>query len=245
MMAIQGWCPPTVLVGLFFFFAIFAFADGQNVRLKNRTDWFSINNESFHRTTITPGNESIDSRTFEILGVALGTDQFRLLAIKLGNAPIIKRGDASAAREQVCYTGGEVSSNVYLVFEFGEDENVFYLFRDGADWNGRAQCVRTKQISMSSGTDSDLKLGLTPTDVEAVLGKADAVFGDRLVYHREIQEKTTPAQFEKLREDYPEQLSDGVAHKKFEFYSVDIYIEARFGKSGLTYLAVSKSGGVD
>lgn len=245
MMAIQGRYPRTILVGLFFFLAIFASADGQDVRLNDRTDWFSINNEGFRRTTITPRNESIDSRTFEILGVALGTDQFRLLASRLGEAPITKRGDGSAAREQACYTAGEVPSRVYLVFEFGEDENVFYLFRDGADWNGRAQCVRTKQISMSSQTDSGLKLGLTPSDVEAVLGKADAASGDRLVYYREIQQKTTPAQFEKLREDYPEQLSDGVAHEKFDSYPVDIYIEARFGKSGLTYLAVSKSGGVD
>jgi hypothetical protein len=67
----------------------------------------------------------------------------------------------------------------------------------------------------------------------------------RLVYSREVQGKTTRAQFEKLRNDYPQHLSDKVADEKFDFYPTDTYIEARFGKSGLNYLAVSKSAGIN
>ena len=212
------------------------------MRLKDRTDWWSINNESFRRADVKARSENVASGTFEIAGVSLGSDQVRKLAIRFGKAPIVERGDASAARQQVCYVTGEDSGSMYLIFEFGEDENVFYLFSGGAAWNGRGHCVRTTQLSRSSETASGLRLGLTPAEVEATLGKADAASDGRLVYSREIQQKTTPAQFEKLREDYPGVLSDRAAHEKFDSYSMDVYIEVRFGESGLNYLTVSKSG---
>jgi hypothetical protein len=78
-----------------------------------------------------------------------------------------------------------------------------------------------------------------------ILGKPDATFEDRLVYAREIMQKTTPAEFEELRRDYPDHLSDRLAHEKFDYYSVDVYAEARFEKSGMNYLAVSRSAGVE
>lgn len=64
---------------------------------------------------------------------------------------------------------------------------------------------------------------------------------NRLVYSRETERKTTVGEFEHLRRDYPEQLSDKEAHEKFDFYTVETYIEARFGSTGLNYLAVSTS----
>ncbi|MFZ3201701.1 MAG: hypothetical protein WA175_11200, partial [Candidatus Acidiferrales bacterium] len=64
-------------------------------------------------------------------------------------------------------------------------------------------------------------------------------------YVREVRQKTTSTQFEQLRREYPQPLSDSEAHEKFDFYSSQIYIEARFGKDGLNYLAVSTSGGPD
>ncbi len=213
--------------------------------MKDRTDWWSINNGSSLRKNVKVGHENVAVGTFEIAGVNLGSDQFEKRAIKMGKAPIVERGDASTGRQQVCYVAADDARKAYLIFEVGEDESVFYLFNDGADWIGEKLCLRTKQVSISSGTNSGLKLGLTRAEVEAALGKADATFDDRLVYSREVREKTTSAEFEKLRNEYPEHLSDKVAHEKFDFYSIDIYIEARFGKSGMSYLAVEKSGGIE
>lgn len=121
----------------------------------------------------------------------------------------------------------------------------FTYFRDGVRWDGRQFCVTTMKVSSALGTASGLKLGLTMAQVQAILGKADAAFPQKLVYFREAQEKTTPAQFKELRNDYPEQLSDRAAHEKFDYYPVQMYIEARFAKSRLEYLAVSRSRGTD
>lgn len=214
------------------------------MRLRDQTDWWSISNESFRQANVKAKNENIVAGTFEIAGVDLGSDQFRKLATKMGKAPIIERGDASTGRQQVCYIAADGPVKIYLIFEFGEDDSAFYLFSDGGDWIGQRLCVRIRQVSMSLGTSSGLRLGLTRAEVEAILGKADAAFGDRSVYSREVQKKTTPAEFEKLREEYPEPLSDKVAHEEFDFHPIDMYVEARFGKSGMSYPAVSQSSGV-
>jgi hypothetical protein len=244
--AARGWHARGILFGLIVISTIVAArGDSRAVRIADRTDWWSINNEDFHRQDIKPRNENIASKTLEIADVPLGHHQFEKLATRFGSAPIVQRGDASTGRQQVCYVAHEGSGNVYLIFEFGEDQSVFYLFSDGAPWNGRELCVRTNQKSMGPETGSGLRLGLPLDQVEAILGKADAAYGESLVYYRQLQQKTTPVEFDRLRKEYPEQLSDAVAHQQFDYYSVEIYVEARFGKSGLKYLAVSKSNGID
>lgn len=217
----------------------------QTVRLRDRTDWWSMNNGVFRREDSKARNERVASGTFEIAGVTLGSDQFGRLAATFGKAPVVMRGDASTARQQVCYESGRDSSKIYLIFEFGEDESAFYLFSDGVRWSGRQFCVTTKDVSSALATASGLKLGLTIAQVQTILGKADVAFPEKLVYFREVQEKTTPAQFKELRRDYPEQLSDRAAHEKFDYYPAQMYIEARFVKAKLEYLAVSRSRGVD
>jgi hypothetical protein len=131
---------------------------------------------------------------------------------------------------------------IYLIFEFGEVESTFYLFTDGPDWNGSDRCVSSPTISASLSTAAGLRLGMPRSQLEAILGKPDAVLDGRLVYSRELNERTTPKEFEKLRKEYPQQLSDKAAHEKFDVQTVEIYIEARFANSKLAYLAVSTTG---
>ena len=218
---------------------------GQAVKLKDRTDWWSINNERSSRATPKISNENIAVGTFQIAGVTLGRDQFKKFAANMGEAPTVERGDASTGRQQVCYVAAGAATKPYLIFEFGEDETNFYLFADGAEWTGQKLCTKTNHVSFNLATASGLKLGLTPAQVEAILGKPDGTFENRLIYVREIMQKTTPAEFEELRRNYPDHLSDRLAHENFDSYSVEVYIEARFGKTGMNYLAVSKSGGVE
>lgn len=216
---------------------------GEAVRLNDRRDWWSINNEGFRPPSIEAGTRNITVGTFQILGVTLSVNQFDKLAVQMGKAPVAERGDASTGRQQVCYMAAESAPKVYLIFEFGSaEQGTFYLFSGGQDWSGEKLCVRTKKVSRNLATPSGLRLGLKPLEVEAILGKADAVSTNKLVYAREIMEKTTPAQFEELRKDYPEPLSDQQSHQQFDFHSVDLYIEVHFGKSGMNYLAVSKTG---
>jgi hypothetical protein len=233
-------------VALIILFCVSIVVHSQTVPLKDRSDWWSINNERFHPPNVKVRNGSVAVGTFQIAGVELGSSsQFDRLAAQMGKAPVAERGDASTGRQQVCYMATEGPRNVYLIFEFGSaEQSSFYLFSDGQDWVGQKLCVRTNKISLNSATASGLKLGLRPAEVEAILGRADAAMADRFVYLREMLQRTTPAEFELLRKDYPVRLTDKAAHEEFDFYSVQVYVEARFGKSGMNYLAVSKSGEV-
>jgi len=231
---------------LFFFFLLLCSVAGdQTVRLKDHSDWWSINNESFHPQNVKPKSEDIDARSFQILGIALGSSENMRLAARLGEVTAVERGDASTGRLQACYSSAGNSQRVYAIFEFGEDTSNFYLFTGGADWIGSRFCLKTKRVSLDTATASGLRLGMSRAQLEAILGKADYASGGRLVYFRDVQRKATAAQFERQRKEYPAQLSDEVAHKWFDFYEDEMYIEARFVASKLSYLAVSTSGEPD
>jgi len=215
--------------------------DGQTVRLKDHSDWWSILNENFRSPDARAQNKDIDARHFQIAGVTLGSDQVKDLEAKVGKAKRLERGDASSGREQVCYVPADDQTKIHLIFEFGEVESTFYLFVGGSDWRGSGLCAKSKQVSMSSGTASGLKLGITRDQLEAILGKPDVIIDERLIYSRKVEKRTTPEEFETLRKEYPQKLSDKAAHERFDFQTVVMYIEARFANSKLTYLAVSRT----
>ena len=213
--------------------------------MKDHSDWWSINNEHFHAPELKAQNKDIAPANFQIVGVTLGSHQFEKAAAKLGKAETVQRGDASTGREQVCYVSARAGRRVHLVFEFAELESTFYLFAGGAGWKGANLCVLSSKVSSNTSTASGLRLGLMRSEVEAILGKPDGVYGDKVVYSREVTRRTTPAEFERLRKESGEQLSDKAAHEKFDFYPAEVYIEARFANSKLNYLAVSESSLAD
>jgi len=214
---------------------------GQTISVRDRSDWWSILNEGFQTPQATGQKGTIDEANFQISGVTLGSGQFEKASLRLDKAKVVRRGDGSSGREQVCYVPPDGKTKVHLIFEFGEVESAFYLFSGGPYWKGSGFCRKSSQLSTDLKAASGLRLGLSRSQLEAILGKPDVVVGNRLVYSREVNKKTSAEEFEQLRNEYPEKLSNEVAHKKFDFQSVVIYIEARFSGSKLTYLAVSRT----
>jgi hypothetical protein len=213
----------------------------QATRVNDNSDWWSILKEDPHGPQIKPNDRPLDERSFQILGVSLSEKQFEQAEAKLGKAAEIGRGDAATGRHQVCYKSAQGLDTIYLIFEFGEVEETFYLFVGGPTWNGSDLCVKSSFITKRVGTASGLKLGITRAQAEAILGSPDHVDGDRLFYSREMQKKTSPTEFDQMRKEYPEKLSDKEAHEKFDYYDVIMYVEAGFGNSKLDYLAVSRA----
>lgn len=208
-------------------------------RIDDNSDWWSLLKED-NGPEIKPKHEALNAN-FGIAGVSLGEKQFEQLSARLGKAAEVERGDASTGRHQVCYQSMASTENVHLVFEFGEVEENFYLFADGQKWTGSDLCAKSKSISAQLMTGSGLRLGLSRSTVIAVLGPPDFASGDRVVYSREVKRKTTQKEFEQMRKDYPQRLSDEEAHREFDYFDVGMYIEARFVKDKLNYLAVSRT----
>lgn len=214
----------------------------QTIRMKDQSDWWSLLNERAQSPEVRSSVLDLDPTNFEIANLHLGNVGLNDIQAKLGRTTIIERGDASTNRQQTCYRSAGDRQLVYLIFEFGEDQSTFYLFADGAPWKGKAVCTTSTQVSTALSTASGVKLGLRAEAVKAILGQPDAISADRLIYSRQIRRKSTPARFDRQRKEYPDRLSDAEAHKKFDFYTVSLYLEARFTASKLSYLAVSQSG---
>ncbi|HTS06404.1 MAG TPA: hypothetical protein VMP68_12540, partial [Candidatus Eisenbacteria bacterium] len=204
--------------------------------MDDHSDWWSILNEHSRGPRIKPSGHDLDARNFEIAKLDLAKVSFADIAARLGRAARIRRGDASSSREQACYVSAHGSMPTYLIFEFGEDVSNFYLFADGEGWKGRSSCAKSEQLSSDTSTFSGLRLGLTLEQFKAILGQPDSTADSELVYSRAVKTKSTPEQFERQRKEYPDALSDRVAHEKFDFYTVSLYIEGRFTDSKLSYL---------
>jgi len=213
-------------------------------RLNDSSDWWSINREDSRSPNVKPSNHELQSNNFSLAGITLGKGGVEAITDKLGQAPEIERGDASTGRLQLCYTSAARSA-VHVVFEFGEDESVFYLFSSGTPWRGSQYCVHSKRVSKDRSTASGLRLGLTRPQVEAVLGHPDAITANEFVYSRQFGRKTTTTEFETMRREYPVILSDEEARRQFDSYPAEQYVLARFAESKLVYLAVSVSGSGD
>lgn len=179
------------------------------------------------------------SSTLEIATVRVGTGEISRAAKKLGRTVVVQRGDAAESRAQACYFSKD--SRAHLIFqEDGEGfGGAFYLFSGGPDWNGSRLCSRFSLDSQQIGTPSGLRLGLSPNEVEAILGKPSKASADKLTYILEAQRKTSPSALKQLRAQNPN-LSEDEFRDDFGSYYVDSFVIAKFSDSKLDYLAVTR-----
>ncbi len=209
--------------------------------MNDNSDWWSRTRAfAFDDQKTVIHNHEPGSANFEILGLRLDSDLFGKAAAKLGKAAIIERGDAATGRSQACYTSIGAAPMVHLIFENGEVSESFYLFSGGPNWKGSDLCAKSNSVTEDLSVASGLRLGQAPSEVRAILGQPSVATASKLIYSYSIQKKSSAKDFEKLRPRYPE-LSDQELHRQYEFYTLGVYIEARFSTGRLTYLAVSKT----
>ncbi|HEX5423652.1 MAG TPA: hypothetical protein VFW94_08895 [Candidatus Acidoferrales bacterium] len=176
---------------------------------------------------------------FDVAGVKLDYDQFfRRVRSALGNAAEVDRGDAGTARAQLCYTSAD--RREYLIFENGEVELSFYLFRGGPDWNGSSRCAASPLVSSKLRTASGLGLGESPSEIRRILGVPTASSKHSLTYEVMAQEKTSDTDLSRIRKQNPE-MSDKEFHENYDFYTLSAHIEVRFERSRSVYVGASES----
>ncbi|MGZ4858586.1 MAG: hypothetical protein ACXV8M_03435 [Candidatus Angelobacter sp.] len=205
-----------------------------HVYLRDNSDWWS----TFTRAgNIEPQKIDTSDGNFRILGISLDEGGFSEIPAKFGKATEVSRGDASTGRRQFCYAS--VDNALHLVFEKGELDYSFYLFSGGPAWKGNEYCLKSSFVSSDISTASGLHLGMSPTDVEAILGKSNAATGDTLVYSRSIRKETSQKDLKKIRERSPNMSEAELSN--YRFYDLNVSIEARFAESRLIYLGIAKS----
>jgi hypothetical protein len=211
-----------------------------SVRLADRSDWWSVLNENFYWHIEKPKSEELSEDNFDLAGIKFENDpSFRGIRSKFGRAISASRGNASSGRQQICYSSSQ-NPPAHLIFEQGESNLSFYLVAGGQSWNGEALCLESSQLSASLRTKSGLGLGMSPAEVEQILGKADLSDPARLIYQREVERRTPDAKLVELRNEHSDS-SEKDFHENYDTYDLELYIEARFTDGKLTFLAVSKA----
>lgn len=186
------------------------FGQSQTIHSDN-SDWWSLLRSRSHEQPAKPGPGELELGNFVVAGVSLHDSPQSGAIERLGATPKIARGDGSSARRQLCYEA-EGKPPSFLIFESAEVSEGFYLFSSKKSWKGRKRCTPARPTNWK--TDTGLRLGLTPAQVQTILGKADEVRDTRWLYLR---------QFKQNKAD------------------VTLFIEARFANSKLNYLAASRA----
>jgi hypothetical protein len=229
-----------LILGFAFSFLLGAQDTSNTVRLADQSDWWSVLNENFYWPIEKPAGNELSADNFEIAGMKLDRDpSFRSVRNKFGRTVAASRGATSSARQQVCYLS-EQNPPVRLIFEEGDLSLSFYLVANGQGWNGQALCAESPQVTENLRTKSGLGLGISTADVVKILGNADVSNPDRLVYEREIEQRTPNDKLTELRKEHSD-MSDKDFHDNYDSYELELYIEARFTNGKVSYLAVSKT----
>jgi hypothetical protein len=225
-----------ILLLIVVLYSLTSAGDNRGAYLDDSSDWWSLQREDSYGIKVKSGNTEIDERNFGIGQLSLHEALLDWMT-KLGKTTMVSRGDAAVARSQICYESVKTNGTQYLIREYGEITESFYLFEGGPSWKGQDFCAKTSSAKWT--TPTGLGLGINRSKVEAILGKPDAVNGDRIVYLRETKHKLSTKEFAEVRKNHP-QMSEGETHEQFDFSDLSTFIDVRFSDSKLVYLAVSK-----
>lgn len=207
---------------------------------KDNSDWWSYTGRSDSDREEINQQRELPPSNFTILGLSLDDEIFDRAIKKLGRASVVMRGDASVGRTQICYSSVGKQDKAYLIFEKGEINDAFYLFTGGPDWDASDRCVASDLVTGKLSTGSGLRLGQTSAQVKAILGKPSSASPNKITYSLMAQKKTSTADLEKVRKQNPG-LSEAELRTNYEFYTLSAYVEGRFVKDRLVYLAISKT----
>ena len=219
-------------------------AHAQNRRARpgytsDNSDWWSFTAARYD-PEIPKQNREPSPENLQILGIELGKDVLPGAASKLGKASVVERGDGASARSQVCYVSEPDEPRVHLAFEEGEVNTVLYLFEGGQDWSGSDQCSTSQLVTKNLHTGSGIGLGQSPAEVQAILARPSKATVDKLIYSFVVDKKTSEEDLRRMHERYRE-MTEQDLRANFESCSLTVYIEVRFSRSKLVYLAVSRS----
>jgi len=209
------------------------------VRLKDDSDWWSLTKGYDVGRVVKVQQRELPPGSFQILGVQLEDELLATAIGKLGPATNIERGEAGEWRSQLCYSLAGESQHAYLIFETGEIDRAFYLFK-GPAWNGNDKCAATNLAAGKLATGSGLHLGQSRAEVIAILGKPSGEREGEMVYSVESRKKNSPAELKKLRKR-SSQMSDQDFDKFFAVADLSAIVVLKFAESRLNYIAVSKS----
>jgi hypothetical protein len=208
------------------------------IYLSDNSDWWSMLRSVDSDQGVPPQEKEAPAGSLTILGVDLENNwQLSQALSRVGPATVVGRGDAATARGQVCYVSEAPQRDVYLIFEEGEVNESFYLFKGGPRWNGESFCTPSKLVSPRVKNNAGLGLGQTPAQVAALLGRPSLTTPGKLLYAFALRQPTPAKDFERARKAHPE-LSKEELRKNYGSYDLYVEVEVRFDGPKSTYIGV-------
>jgi hypothetical protein len=205
--------------------------------LNDNSDVWSLTVNSGDFQNVKIQNRDLADANFQILGITLNDYMFSPMFQILGKTSLVERGEATnGGRQQACYVSAPPGPKVYLIFERGGINSVFYFFSEGQAWRGQESCASSPLVGPAIATASGLRLGESPSEVTAILGTPAVRRDQELIYYVFAQRKTPARMLKMMHEAHP-----NLNVNSFESLKIQAQIRATFVDSKLTSLAVARA----
>ncbi len=208
--------------------------------------------EDEHGRKIRIQHREVAGANFQIAGVDLtaSPEVLEQAAKILGKVETAASGDASTWLEEACYRSSDEHDSTRLIFQRGEVSPSFVLSSQSTAWKWKTPCKRSPKVTRSIATASGLHLGQTQEQVIALLGlptthrRIVQTGQDDLAYELESMKWMSPRALAPYLQDAIKQhpnLDQKEWIKRHGFYALEVYIDAKFIRDGLTTLEISWS----
>jgi hypothetical protein len=205
----------------------------------DNSDWWSGLRTLDSEEGITVQKREPAASNFRILRISLDEDMFNQAAGNWERRTKSKGVTPQAVASKPATFLPEIRNESTSSLQ-GEVDFSFYLFVDGPDWQGSDKCLPSRLISVGLSTASGLRLGQTPSEVRAVLGKPSVRRKNQFIYSFLVKKRTSVKDLKEARIRHPE-MSEQEFHANYDYYDLSVGIDTRFVDSKLSFLAVTKS----
>ncbi len=174
---------------------------------------------------------TLDSAHLTILSITILQHSLREVQAKLGPARIYRDYDEGHSVRRLCYTSSNESDGTTVVFEsgplggMGETITWVSLLSGEVEFAKRSMCRHSRLVSREISTPGGLKLGLSESQVTAILGEPVEVAEARLSFKYLGRRLMTKREFERFKKAYPH-----ITYPEFFDVSSGVEITFRDGK---------------
>lgn len=149
-------------------------------------------------TRAAPEGHKLDSKNFEVLGIRLGDSEIGDVERILGSAPV--RQATHIEEGSSCYAS-RANDRTVLEFDNWLTNVVEFRFYQGST-QSLSQCAKSSLVSNSLSTASGLRLGMSRSEVLALLGPPSKMQGDDLIYEFSYDRPPTPEEVKRFNANF-------------------------------------------
>jgi len=180
--------------------------------------------------------EKVDSAHLTILDLTISKDTIEGVQSRLGVTKPLPKAEPHDWDRKVCYKATPKSDGTVLLFGTSRMQlAMFSIISSRQNFKWRAECRESPLVSRSVSTKSGIRLGLSASQLKAMLGKPTEETKRELKWVFETRKPMTDKEMYELAKSFGKQKLEDA------YWYVNTYLEATFVNSELMSVQIART----